>query len=87
MIFRTVLLIRPLDLWYGWQVKSARSPYPAFGLTVAAGSATREKALKPSDKVGRVRLDLEMLYNSVSGCSPDDGVDAHGSPHGMVRGC
>lgn len=65
-------------------MNSARSPYPAFGLTVAGGSTSRSEPLRPNDKAGRLRLDLEMLYNSVSGCSADDDADAHGSPHGMV---
>ncbi|CAN0421858.1 unnamed protein product, partial [Laminaria digitata] len=62
----------------------SRSPYPAFGLTVAGGSATRSDPVEVGDKIGRLRLDLELAYNSVAGCSTDDSVDAHGSEHGTV---
>lgn len=70
------------------KVNFSRSPYPAFGLTVAGGSAARSDPLSQGDKIGRLRLDLEMVYNSVAGCSTDDNVDAHGSEHGTVsRSC
>lgn len=62
----------------------SRSPFPAFGLTVVGGNAQRSDPTQSSDKTARFRLDLEMLYNSVSGCSTDDDVDAHGSEHGTV---
>ena len=53
---------------------------------MAGGSATRSDPLEVGDKVGRLRLDLELAYNSMAGCSTDDSVDAHGSEHGTVRG-
>lgn len=66
------------------QINFSRSPFPALGLTVASGCATRMDPIQSGDKIGRLRLDLEMLYNSVSGCSTEDTVDAHGSEHGTV---
>ena len=58
-----------------------------FGLTASAGSPVRPSLLEVrSDKIARLRLDLELVYNSVAGRSTDDNVDSHGSPHGTVRG-
>lgn len=57
-----------------------------FGLTASAGSPVRPSPLEVrSDKIARLRLDLELVYNSVAGRSTDDSVDSHGSPHGTVR--
>ena len=55
-----------------------------FGLTVAGGNAARSDPISASDRISRLRLDLEMVYNSVAGCSTDDSIDAHGSEHGTV---
>ena len=56
---------------------------------MAGGSAARSDPVEVGDKIGRLRLDLELAYNSVAGCSTDDSVDAHGSEHGTVSlvGC
>lgn len=67
------------------QINFSRSPYPMFGLTASAGSAVRSDPTDASDKTARLRLDLELVYNSVAGPSTDDSVDSHGSPHGTVR--
>lgn len=70
-----------------WQINFSRSPYPMFGLTASAGNPVRPSLLEVrSDKIARLRLDLELVYNSVAGRSTDDNVDSHGSPHGTVRG-
>lgn len=56
-----------------------------FGLTASAGSTVRSDPTDASEKIARLRLDLELVYNSVAGPSTDDSVDSHGSPHGTVR--
>eukprot|EP00903_Cladosiphon_okamuranus_P010988 g10377.t1 len=66
-------------------INFSRSPYPMFGLTASAGSPVRPSLLEVrSDKIARLRLDLELVYNSVAGRSTDDNVDSHGSPHGTI---
>eukprot|EP00752_Nemacystus_decipiens_P004125 g3774.t1 len=66
-------------------INFSRSPYPMFGLTASAGSPVRPSQLEVrSDKIARLRLDLELVYNSVAGRSTDDNVDSHGSPHGTI---
>lgn len=67
------------------QASLSKSPYPAFGLTVNRGDPARSDPTQPLGKVARYRSDLEVLYNSMSGCSTEDNVDAHGSEHGVVR--
>ncbi|CAN0147427.1 unnamed protein product [Ectocarpus sp. 4 AP-2014] len=65
-------------------VNFSRAPYPTFGLTAAAGSLVRSEPIEKTDKIGHLRLDLELVYNSVAGRSTDDCVDSHGSPHGTI---
>lgn len=67
------------------QIDFSRSPYPIFGLTASAGSPVRSDPIEVrSDKIARLRMDLELVYNSVAGRSTDDLVDSHGSLHGTV---
>lgn len=69
------------------QVNFSRSPYPIFGLTASAGSPVRSESIEVrADKIARLRMDLELVYNSAAGRSTDDNVDSHGSLHGTVRG-
>ncbi|CAN0442727.1 unnamed protein product [Pylaiella littoralis] len=66
-------------------VNFSRSPYPIFGLTASAGSPVRSESIEVrADKIARLRMDLELVYNSVAGRSTDDNVDSHGSLHGTI---